>query len=67
MDEELRAELAQIKNMIQDHNMILARVTKHISADAAIQATQVEQSAELTRLRKSASKAIRKLRLLTEP
>ena len=67
IDEELRTELAEIKNMIQAHNMILARVTKQISADVAIQATKAEQEAELARLRKTASKAIRKLRLLTEP
>lgn len=66
-DSELRTELAEIKNMIQAHNMILAKVTKQISADVAIKATQAEQAAELARLRKTASKAIRKLRLLTEP
>tara|TARA_Y100001938_G_C7803777_1_gene288406 strand:- start:195 stop:392 length:198 start_codon:yes stop_codon:yes gene_type:complete len=60
MDDELRAELAEIKNMIAEHNLILQKLSKQISADAAIQATQAERALELARLQKTAHKAIRR-------
>ena len=60
MDDELRAELAEIKNMIAEHNLILQKLSKQISADVAIQATQAERALELARLQKTAHKAIRR-------
>ena len=60
IDEELRTELAEIKNMIAEHNLILQKLTKQISADVAIQATQAERAVEIARLQKTALKAIRK-------
>jgi len=58
IDEELRTELAEIKNMISEHNLILQKLSKQISADVAIQATQTERAVELNRLRQTASQAI---------
>ena len=60
MDEELRTELAEIKNMISEHNLILQKLSKQISADVAIQATQAERAVEIARLQKTAEKAIRR-------
>lgn len=62
MDDELRIKLAEIKNMIAEHNLILQKLTKQISADVAIQATQAERAVELNRLRQTASRATQKLR-----
>ena len=59
IDEELRTELAEIKNMISEHNLILQKLSKQISADVAIQATQTERAVELNRLRQTASQAIK--------
>jgi len=59
IDEELRTELAEIKNMISEHNLILQKLSKQISADVAIQATQSERAVELNRLRQNASQAIK--------
>ena len=59
MDDELRTELAEIKNMISEHNLILQKLSKQISADVAIQATQSERAVELARLRKMADKAMK--------
>ena len=59
IDEELRTELAEIKNMIAEHNLILQKLTKQISADVAIQATQSERAVELARLRRTADKAMK--------
>ena len=59
MDDELRTELAEIKNMISEHNLILQKLTKQISADVAIQATQSERAVELARLRRTADKAMK--------
>ena len=58
IDEELKTELAEIKNMISEHNLILQKLSKQISADVAIQATQSERAVELNRLRQTASQAI---------
>ena len=60
MDDELRTELAEIKNMISEHNLILQKLSKQISADVAIQATQAERAVEIARLQKTAEKAIRR-------
>ena len=62
IDEELRTELAEIKNMISEHNLILQKLSKQISADVAIKATQTERAVELNRLRQTASRATQKLR-----
>ena len=59
MDDELRTELAEIKNMISEHNLILQKLSKQISADVAIQAIQSERAVELNRLRQTASQAIK--------
>ena len=59
MDEELKTELAEIKNMISEHNLILQKLSKQISADVAIQATQAERAVEIARLQKTALKAIK--------
>jgi len=61
IDEELRTELAEIKNTISEHNLILQELTKQISADVAIQAIQSERAVELARLRKMADKATRRI------
>ena len=61
IDEELRTELAEIKNMISEHNLILQKLSKQISADVAIQATQTERAVELARLRRTADKATRRI------
>ena len=66
MDDELRAELAEIKNMICSHNMILAKVNKQISAEVAINATKAGREVEIARLQKTALNAIRRERLLTD-
>ena len=59
MDEELRTELAEIKNMIAEHNLILQKLSVQISADTAIKAVQTERAVELNRLRQNASQAIK--------
>ena len=61
MDDELRTELAEIKNMISEHNLILQKLSKQISADVAIQATQAERAVEIARLQKTALKATRRI------
>ena len=60
MDDELRTELAEIKNMIAEHNLILQKLSVQISADTAIKAVQAERAVEIARLQKTALKAIRK-------
>ena len=62
IDEELRTELAEIKNMIAEHNLILQKLSVQISADTAIKAVQAERAVELNRLRQTASRATQKLR-----
>ena len=59
IDEELKTELAEIKNMISEHNLILQKLSKQISADVAIKATQTERAVEIARLQKTALKAIK--------
>ena len=59
MDDELRTELAEIKNMIAEHNLILQKLSVQISADTAIKAVQTERAVELNRLRQTASQAIK--------
>jgi len=56
---ELREELASIKNMLNEVLVNQDILSKQISADVAIQATQTERAVELNRLRQTASQAIK--------
>ena len=62
MDDELRTELASIRNLLNEVLMNQDILSKKISADVAIQATQAERAVELNRLRQTASRATQKLR-----
>ena len=62
MDEELRSELASIRNLLTEVLVNQDILSKKISADVAIQATQAERAVELNRLRQTASRATQKLR-----
>ena len=58
---ELREELASIKNMLNEVLVNQDILSKQISADVAIQATQTERAVELARLRRTADKATRRM------
>lgn len=60
IDEELREELASIRNLLTEVLVNQDILSKKISADVAIQATQAERAVEIARLQKTALKAIRK-------
>jgi len=60
IDEELREELATIRNLLTEVLVNQDILSKRISADVAIQATQSERAVELARLRKMADKATRR-------
>ena len=60
IDEELREELATIRNLLNEVLVNQDILSKKISADVAIQATQAERAVEIARLQKTALKAIRK-------
>ena len=60
IDEELREELATIRNLLTAVLVNQDILSKKISADVAIQATQAERAVEIARLQKTALKAIRK-------
>jgi hypothetical protein len=62
MDDELRTELASIRNLLNEVLINQDILSKKISADVAIQATQAERAVELNRLRQTASRATQKLR-----
>ena len=62
MDDELRTELASIRNLLTEVLVNQDILSKKISADVAIQATQAERAVELNRLRQTASRATQKLR-----
>ena len=62
IDEELREELANIRNLLTEVLVNQDILSKKISADVAIQATQAERAVELNRLRQTASRATQKLR-----
>jgi len=62
IDEELREELASIRNLLTEVLVNQDILSKKISADVAIQATQSERAVELNRLRQTASRATQKLR-----
>ena len=59
IDEELREELASIRNMLNEVLVNQDILSKKISADVAIKATQSERAVELARLRKMADKAMK--------
>jgi hypothetical protein len=59
IDEELREELASIRNLLTEVLVNQDILSKKISADVAIQATQAERAVEIARLQKTALKAIR--------
>ena len=61
IDEELREELATIRNLLTEVLVNQDILSKRISADVAIQATQSERAVELARLRKMADKATRRI------
>ena len=58
MDEDIKAELATIRNLLTEVLVNQDILSKRISADVAIQATQTERAVELNRLRQTASQAI---------
>jgi hypothetical protein len=59
MDEDIKAELATIRNLLTEVLVNQDILSKKISADVAIQATQTERAVELNRLRQTASQAIK--------
>ena len=58
---ELREELATIRNLLNEVLVNQDILSKQISADVAIQATQSERAVELARLRRTADKATRRI------
>jgi len=58
IDEELREELASIRNLLTEVLVNQDILAKRINADTAIKATQSERAVELNRLRQTASQAI---------
>jgi len=59
IDEELREELASIRNLLTEVLVNQDILSKKISADVALQATQAERAVEIARLQKTALKAIK--------
>ena len=59
IDEELREELASIRNLLTEVLVNQDILAKRINADVAIQAIQSERAVELNRLRQTASQAIK--------
>ena len=59
MDEDIKAELASIRNLLNEVLVNQDILSKRISADVAIQATQAERAVELARLRRTADKAMK--------
>ena len=62
MDDELRTELASIRNLLTEVLVNQDILAKRINADTAIKAVQAERAVELNRLRQTASRATQKLR-----
>lgn len=60
IDEELREELANIRNMLTEVLVNQDILAKRINADTAMKAVQAERAVEIARLQKTALKAIRK-------
>ena len=61
IDEELREELASIRNLLNEVLVNQDILSKRISADVAIKATQSERAVEIARLQKTALKATRRI------
>ena len=61
MDEDIKVELATIRNLLNEVLVNQDILAKQISADVAIKATQSERAVELARLRRTADKATRKI------
>ena len=59
IDEELREELASIRNMLTEVLVNQDILAKRINADTAIKAVQAERAVEIARLQKTALKAIK--------
>jgi hypothetical protein len=60
IDEELREELASIRNLLNEVLLNQDILSKKISADTAVKAVQAERAVELARLRRTADKATRR-------
>ena len=60
IDEELREELASIRNLLNEVLVNQDILSKKISADTAVKAVQADRAVEIARLQKTALKAIRK-------
>jgi len=60
IDEELREELGNIRNMLTEVLVNQDILAKRINADTAMKAIQAERAVEIARLQKTALKAIRK-------
>ena len=61
MDEQLREELASIRNLLTEVLVNQDILAKRINADNAIKAVQTERAVELARLRRTADKATRRI------
>jgi len=59
MDEDIKAELATIRNLLTEVLVNQNILAKRINADTAIKAVQTERAVELNRLRQTASQAIK--------
>ena len=59
MDEDIKAELASIRNMLNEVLVNQDILSKKISADVAIQSTKAERAVELARLRRTADRAMK--------
>ena len=61
MDEDIKAELASIRNLLNEVLVNQDILAKRINADTAIKAVQTERAVELARLRRTADKATRRI------
>ena len=59
MDEDIKAQLATIRNLLNEILVNQDILSKKISADVAIQSTKAERAVEIARLQKTALKAIK--------
>jgi len=59
MDEDIKAELATIRNLLNEVLVNQDILAKRINADTAIKAVQTERAVELARLRRTADKAMK--------
>ena len=61
MDEDIKAELATIRNLLTEVLVNQDILAKRINADTAIKAVQTERAVELARLRRTADRATRRI------